>query len=671
MSSHSYFSLRRAKPARGLAALAATTVALIVGALVVVLPSSASAAAGAGSYTISNAGSGLCLDLPGSSTATGTQLDLQSCSGAANQTWTLAAAGTGYTVKSASSGLCVGVAGASTSAGKAVEQEACSGATSQEWTLTASSSNYRLVNVNSAKCMNSSSNGTTAGTLIVQNSCDSAVTKAWSLTTGGTAPTTGASASASASASPSKSASPSASPTPSGSTTPPAAGEPSVPGTCTALAAQLANPSNELFTTAQESAPPDTARIQAALNSCTGTGKAVELQISGGNAAFLSGPLTVNAGEVLLVDTGVTLYASRNPADYQVSGQPTCGTIGASDGSTLGTASGCAPFISVRGNNAGIMGTQSSSGSQGLIDGRGDQDMLGSSTTWWSLAESAHSKTTTQQENPKLITVFGSSNDTMYHVSLTNSPMFNVLLDGGSGFTAWGVRIDDPDTSRNTDGFDPDSASNVLITNSFINTGDDGIAVKSDAGGPASNITVSNNSFWGIHGMSVGSQTNGGISNVTFSGNYIHGGTDIHGDKASSNNGVRVKSDSSFGGAVTGVSFLNTCETGVEHLILVDPQYLSGDGSSPPSFNSVTINGLRSVNSSSGKSTLDGYDSSHMLGLTLENVSLDATKVTSQYANISMYNSNISPSGTDVTVTNISGTGSIPSCSSFPAWPGL
>jgi polygalacturonase len=645
--------------------VAAAAVAALAAALVLVAaPTAAHAAAGPGTYTVTDGGSGLCLDLPGSSTTSGTQLDLQTCTNAANQQWTLTATGSGYTITSAASALCLGITGNSTSAGKAVQQQTCTGTTAQQWTLPAGTpaNTNQLVDTNSGKCMNASGNATTTGTLVVQNSCDTTTTKQWTLTSGGTTSTptpTGTTTSASASASPTS--------TP----TSPQPGEPGVPGTCTALTAQLAAPSNEQFTSAQESATPDTARIQAALDSCANTGKAVELLAGGGDGAFLSGPLTVNAGEVLLVDSGVTLYASRNPADYQVSGQPTCGTIGASDGSTLGTATGCVPFISVRGNGSGIMGTQSASGSQGLIDGRGDQDMLGTSTTWWALAESAHDKTTTQQENPKLITVFGASNVTMYHISLTNSPMFNVLLDGGSGFTAWGVRIDNPDTSRNTDGFDPDSASHVLITDSFINTGDDGIAVKADAGGAASDITISDNSFWGIHGMSVGSQTNGGVSNVTFSGNYIHGGTDIHGDTASSNNGVRVKSDSSFGGVVDGVSFIDTCETGVKHLILLDPQYLSGNGSSIPSFDAVIINGLKSVNSSDGQSTLEGYDSAHMLGLTLENVDLDATKVTADYAAIKLYNANIAPSGTDVTVTDFTGSGSVPSCSSFPAWPGL
>ena len=70
--------------------------------------------------------------------------------------------------------------------------------------------------------------------------------------------------------------------------------QPSVPATCTTLSAQLAT-SNEQFSSSAESSPPDTARIQSALNSCSGTGKAVVLAASGSDNAFLSGPLSLPA----------------------------------------------------------------------------------------------------------------------------------------------------------------------------------------------------------------------------------------------------------------------------------------------------------------------------------------------------------------------------------------
>jgi len=674
VTSHLFFSAHRAKPKRALAAMAAALTALLVAALVLVLPSAANAAAGAGSYTISNAGSGLCLDLPGSSTATGKQLDLQACSGSSNQTWTLASASTGYTIKSASSGLCVGVAGASTSAGKAVDQETCSGATSQEWTLTATSSNYQLVNVNSTKCMNAYENATTAGTLVVQNSCDSAVTKAWSLTSGGTAPSTSPTPSASASASPTKSASPSASPTPTGTSSsgPTVATgdsrtvtQPTIPSVCQTLTATLAT-SNEQFSSSQEASPPDTSRIQAALTACKGTNEAVELTGSGSNNAFLSAPLTVPTGVYLVINSNATLYATTVASQYQSSSSDVCGTIGSSD-------SGCNPFIKVNGANSGIEGIRSSSGAQGTIDGRGDQDMYGTSTTWWQLGTTAGNESE-KQNNPRLIVYSGANNAVLYDINLVNSAFFHVTYQKASGFTAWGVRIKTPATARNTDGIDPDAASNITIENSYIQDGDDGIAIKGGSG-EASNITILNNHFYGTHGISVGSETNDGVNNVLVENNTVQG-TDSAGNVSSLNNGIRIKSYPSKGGTVSDVEYINTCLTGIENLIELNPRYSSSSStSSIPEFTNVIVDGITSVNSVSGAtSTIEGYDSSHITGLTLQYVNLDNTSYTAAYANVSEYDSNLQPSsGTSVSLTKLSApvtSGSVPSCS-FPSFPSL
>jgi polygalacturonase len=440
----------------------------------------------------------------------------------------------------------------------------------------------------------------------------------------------------------------------------PRLGQPSVPGTCKSLSATLST-GNEQFSSGNESSPPDTSRIQSALSSCAGTGQAVELKASGGNAAFLSGPLSIGSNEVLLVDSGVTLYASRKASDYQISGKNTCGTIASSD-------NGCKPFITLSGSGAGVMGTRSSSGSQGVIDGRGGQDMLGTSETWWQLASAA--KSGGSQNNPKLVQSGGASNLTLYQIDLINSPMYHVLLKGGSNMTVWGVRIKTPANSRNTDGVDPEDTSNVLVNDTYIQDGDDCIAVKSDSGSAASGITVENTHCWGTHGLSIGSQTAGGVSNVTFSNDTL-AGTDTGGITSSSNNGIRVKSDSSAGGTVTGVIYQGICMTGVKDLLVFDPNYSSGNGSAIPNFAGITLNGVVAVSSVSGAaSQLDGYDSGHPLGLKLENIKLDVTKTSAQYANIGVFNSNITASGTGVKVSSISGSGSVPSCS-FPGFPAL
>ena len=433
--------------------------------------------------------------------------------------------------------------------------------------------------------------------------------------------------------------------------------QPSIPATCATVTASLAT-SNRQFSSSAESSPPDTSRIQSALNGCVGTGKAVVLAASGSNKALLSGPLTVGGSETLVINTGVTLYASRNPANYQVSGKPTCGTVASSGG-------GCKPFITVNGANAGIMGTQGSAG-QGLIDGRGDLDLVGQSVTWWDLANTA--KSGGSQNNPRLIQSNGVNNFTVYDLSLTNSPNFHLVFNGGNGFTVWGLRIKTPANARNTDGIDP-SGTNVTINNSYVQDGDDGVAVK---GGnqAAQNMTIENSHFYGTHGISIGSETNAGVSNILFKNDTLSG-TDSSGITSSSNNGMRIKSYSSVGGLVSTVSYEGICLTGVKTLLDIDPFYSSGNGSHIPNFTNIVVDGAKAVSSaSSATSVLEGFSSSLRLGLTLENVSFDKAGSTAQNASIGTFNTNLTPSGTNVTVSAVSGSGSVPSCS-FPSFPGL
>lgn len=436
--------------------------------------------------------------------------------------------------------------------------------------------------------------------------------------------------------------------------------QPSVPATCTTLSAQLAT-SNEQFSSSAESSPPDTSRIQAALNSCSGTGKAVVLAPSGSDNAFLAGPLTVPASVTLLIDDGATLYASRNPANYQVSGQATCGT-------TASSGNGCRPFINVTGSNAAIMGSQGSGGGQGAINGRGDQDILGTSGSWWTLSSTAKTNGD-DQNNPRLIEAHDVNSFTVYDVDLVNAPLFHVYFEGGNGLTVWGVRIKTPATARNTDGIDPDSATNVTVNDSYIQDGDDGIAIKTNSAA-ASNMTIENSHFYGTHGISIGSQTQYGVTNILVENNTVSG-TDTSGNVSSDNNGLRIKTTSSEGGTVNEVTYDSNCLTGVKHALEFNPFYSSGNGSTTPYFENIVVNGLKAVSSaSSAQSVLEGYNSSHLLGLTLENVSLDATSTSAEYASIGTYDSNITASGTDVTVTPVSGSGSVPSCS-FPGYPGL
>jgi len=455
--------------------------------------------------------------------------------------------------------------------------------------------------------------------------------------------------------------------------------QPRVPAACIVVRAALSTTTGQ-FSSADETTPPDTGRIQAALNRCAFSGRAVVLAAGGAGNSFLSGPLTIRSGEVLEVADGATLYASLNPADYQIPSQApanTCGTVSAAGG-------GCYPFITFGGSGAGLMGTRGADGSLGAIDGRGNGTLVGSTQTWWDVAAAAASGG--NQNNPILVQGSGVNNITIYQIELENSPMYHVEIQNGHGLTVWGVQIDSPATARNTDGVDPESESDVTIRDDMIQNGDDCVAVKANPGTPSRDITVDDVHCYGSHGLSVGSQTAGGVSNVLFENSTLDG-FDSFGNLSASDTGIQIKTDANSGGLTRQVTYRDICMTDIKHLLIFNPHYSSG-GTSVPTQSDIVVNGVVSTDSESGAySIFEGYDAANPLQIDLENIALDNVtqdgnhgnegptlgESPTQYVSAGTYNTNIVPAGPlgnttdDVTVTPLQGSGAIPTCT-FPAY---
>jgi polygalacturonase len=380
--------------------------------------------------------------------------------------------------------------------------------------------------------------------------------------------------------------------------------QPSFPAVCQTLSAQ--------FTTSQRSSPPssdDTSRVQAALTACAGTGKSVVLAASGSNNAFYTGEITVN-GEGLVINSGVTLEGNTSYSSQS-------------------------ELVLVEGTNSFI-------GGPGAIDGRGD---IISGT-------------------PRLVQTKTANNFVIYDITLEQAKHPNLYIQGGNGATVWDVTIRTPATRANADGIDIDSITNVTVNDSSVEAGDDGIAVKTNASA-ASNITVENSQFYGTHGLSVGSQTFDGVTNVLFKNNYVYG-KDLLGNVSADANGLNIKTDSDCGGLVKEVTYENNCLYGVKHLIIVNAYYGSCSGTSgTPQFQDILVNGVKSAASISGAySTFFGFGSSDLAQVYLANVSLDVTTQSSdEFATVFLDNSSITPSGTDVTTSSFSISGSVPSCS--------
>jgi polygalacturonase len=379
---------------------------------------------------------------------------------------------------------------------------------------------------------------------------------------------------------------------------------PTYPAVCETLTAQ--------FTTAQRSSPPssdDTSRIQSALNACAGSGKSVVLAASGSDNAFYSGKLTVN-GEGLVVNSGVTLEGNNS---YESQ----------------------AELILVTGTNSFI-------GGQGAIDGRGD---IISGT-------------------PRLVQTSGTNNFIAFQITLQQAKHPNLYMEGGSGATVDNVTILTPANRHNADGIDIDSMSDVSVLNSSIEAGDDGIAVKTNSGA-ASNITVKNTRVFGTHGLSIGTQTFKGVTNVLFSGDYVYG-VDHNGIASTDANAINIKTDVDCGGLVQQVTYLNTCITQAKHLIVVNAAAESCTGTSgTPQFKNIVVNGVLAQKSVTNAYTrIAGFNSSNLAQVFLANVSLDVTAQNGdQDATVFLDNSNDVPSGTNVTTSTFSMSGSVPSCS--------
>jgi polygalacturonase/pectin methylesterase-like acyl-CoA thioesterase len=383
----------------------------------------------------------------------------------------------------------------------------------------------------------------------------------------------------------------------------------------------------------------DGARIQAALNACAGTGKAVELSMDSTSTynAFLSGPLSMPSNVNLLVDPNVTLYFSRNVQDYDaVSGTHTCGTINAGT-----NTANCLPLIDIPGTstNVGIMGN-------GKLNGRGGDTLFNTFTssgysmpatpTWWNLASQANGEG--NQQNPRFIQIEGSaSNVTLYKITILNSPNFHVSTTGPvSGLTAWGVKIVTPTAARNTDGIDPGSVTNATVAHSWISDGDDNVAVGGHTN-PSANISVVNNRFFAGHGESIGSLTDHGVSNVLYDHNMLAGndfagyGSAQWGLAADTNStGIRIKSANDRGGLVTNIQYSNSCILDHKADIQFTPYYSAEDTGSYPDYTNILMQNLIFENDAGGSGTVEltgefnsnsgGTPVIYPLGLTMDNV---------------------------------------------------
>jgi len=432
--------------------------------------------------------------------------------------------------------------------------------------------------------------------------------------------------------------------------------EPKIPATCVKLEAKIVAVGDALKDADEANA--DSARIQSAVDGfATGCkpGQAVELAAGAKGAnAFLSGPLELKEGVTLLVDKGVTLFASRNPADYDMTGPGTCGTIP--------SKGPCKAILTIRAKNVAIMG-------DGVIDGRGGAKLLGQDISWWGLAvkgePTAALPAGLPYSDPRLISAANADGFTMYRITLHDSPNFHVGVSRTDGFTAWGVHLKTPvhepgpndPRPRNTDGIDPGASTNVTIAHSWIDNGDDNVAIKTGV----THMSVLDNHFYSGHGMSIGSETNTGDSFL-----LVDGLTEDH-----TTSGIRIKSNATRGGLVENLTYRNICMRDVPIPIAISPYYNNQTaegfvdpgikGERIPEYRNITLENITDL--TPGDVLIAGYDEAHRTQLNLVNVTIQGItpdKMHLKLADINNGGTNLplekAAAGNDVKVVQAGGT---------------
>ena len=139
--------------------------------------SSTGSGPGPSSGSLHAVGAGKCLDVPNSSTTLGTQVQIYTCNGQANQTWTHTSSNQ-LTTSLSGTTLCLDAYDNQAAPGTKVETWSCNGQANQQWQLNA---NGTITGVQSGLCLDVTGASTANGALIDLWTCNGQSNQQWTL----------------------------------------------------------------------------------------------------------------------------------------------------------------------------------------------------------------------------------------------------------------------------------------------------------------------------------------------------------------------------------------------------------------------------------------------------------------------------------------------------------
>lgn len=293
----------------------------------------------------------------------------------------------------------------------------------------------------------------------------------------------------------------------------------------------------------KDSGAPATAAIAAAIAAASEAGGGTVVVPAG---TFLTGAIILKSHVELRLSPGAVLSFSTNPDDYPM-------VKSRWEGVQREVHASCIYGEDLE--NVSVTGS-------GCLQGNGQP--------WWEKHRNRPEEL--QYPRPKLISFDRCRRVTIKDVSMVDSPSWTVNPIRCRDVTIDNVSILNPADSPNTDGINPESCSNVRISNCHIDVGDDCIAIKAGTEETAErvsceNITITNcTMIHGHGGVVIGSEMSGNIRNVTIS-NCVFQQTD---------RGIRLKSRRGRGGIVEDIRINNIVMENVICPFIMNLYYFCG-----------------------------------------------------------------------------------------------
>ncbi len=280
-----------------------------------------------------------------------------------------------------------------------------------------------------------------------------------------------------------------------------------------------------------------TESIQNAVDSCANVGGGT-VYFPAGN--YVTGPIFLKSNIVIHISAGATLLGNTLISDYP-------GVAGRWEG--IDRTVYASMFTGHHLKNVSIIG-------RGTLNGRGE--------VWWQAYRETRElrkirgikgrapdnpvDAPLKYPRPRMINLYHCENILIRDITIVNSPSWTVHPVYCSNITIDNISIIQPYHSPNTDGINPDSSTDIKITNCYVDVGDDCVTIKSGynefgrkVGIPCENVVVTNCTFAHGHGgIVVGSEMSGDVRNIAVS-NCVFDGT---------KRGLRIKTARGRGGIV-------------------------------------------------------------------------------------------------------------------------